>query len=73
MPTIKGPIHIKGNALENFLAEKFKNKELEVRLPFKAKGWRSKQNADMVAGKPLHVKRLKKAKPKGKSSRRKKK
>jgi len=77
LPTIKGPIHIKGGSsgLGEILAEKFRNKELGVRLPFKAEGWRSKRNADMAAGKPLRIRKPKRAKAtrKAKASRRRKK
>ena len=66
MPTIKGPIKITGgfNAMD-FL--KGKMGELTMKLPFKATGWKSSKNAELVTGKkeaPVKKKEVKKAKKK---------
>ena len=47
MTTIKGPIKMSGgfNARE-FLAEKAK--DVKIKLPFTAKGWKSTKNSDLV-------------------------
>jgi len=47
MTTIKGPIKISGG----FNARKFleeKAKDIKIKLPFKATGWKSAKNADLV-------------------------
>ena len=60
MPVIKGPIKITGG----FNVRRFLEKELgeaKVKLPFKAKGWKSDKNSDLVeGGKSIKVKKKKK-------------
>lgn len=41
MPTIKGPIHINGFNTANFMAEHAK--DIKVKLPFSATGWKSEK------------------------------
>jgi len=41
MPTIKGPIHIRKNGDNTELFKKFKEAGVEIKLPFKATGFKS--------------------------------
>ena len=64
MTTIKGPIKMSGgfNA-RKFLEEKMK--DVKLKLPFTATGWKSAKNADLVEGTVVEpVKEVKKAKSK---------
>jgi len=59
MPTIKGPIKMKGG----FNARKFleeHTKDVKIKLPFTATGWKSERNSDLVTGKKEKVKKNKK-------------
>lgn len=61
MTTIKGPIHIKnGFNARKFLEEKAK--DVKVRLPFSATGWKSDRNADLVTGGVKEVEEVKEVK-----------
>ena len=62
MVKIKGPIKISGgfNARE-FMEEQVKN--IKLKLPFTAVGWKSSKNSDLVeGGKVVEKKTVKKAK-----------
>jgi len=49
MPTIKGPIKISGGFNAGaFLKDKVK--DITLKLPFSATGWKSERNADLVKG-----------------------
>jgi len=59
MPTIKGPIKMKGG----FNARKFLEenaKDVKIKLPFTAKGWKSTKNSDLVDGEKIAKKVVKK-------------
>ena len=59
MPTIKGPIKMSGG----FNARKFLEehaKDVKIKLPFTATGWKSERNSDLVTGKKEKVKKNKK-------------
>jgi len=61
MVTIKGPIKMSGgfNARE-FLKEKAG--DIKIKLPFKATGWKSTKNSDLVEGETVVKKVVKKKK-----------
>ena len=50
MVTIKGPLKISGGFDSRKMAELLLGDSKKLKLPFKATGWRSERNSDMVDG-----------------------
>ena len=62
MPTIKGPIKISGGFNAREFMEK-NMKDIKMKLPFTATGWKSAKNSDLVeGGKVVEEKPVKKSK-----------